>query len=135
MPQAFLKFKPGGHFEIPVWARARRSYDLSMSKRFRVCSLDQESLFLLRCKTRWYQDEGQRHRSVDYQKISEREQHWRSEVERVLHQAQQTGQEEEQRFGRHPVNRIHQFLPWNLASELSNHLEVSQMSTQNRLDT
>ena len=30
------------------------------------------------------------HESVDYQKISEREQHWRSEVERLLNQAQQT---------------------------------------------
>ena len=35
------------------------------------------------------------HRSVDYQKISEREQHWRSEVERLLTQAQQTDQEED----------------------------------------
>ena len=39
------------------------------------------------------------HRSVDYQKIGEREQHWRSEVERLLNQAQQTDQEEDQRFG------------------------------------
>jgi hypothetical protein len=39
------------------------------------------------------------HRSVDYQKISEREQHWRSEVERLLNQAQHTDQEEDQRFG------------------------------------
>src|ERR1700733_9301795 len=38
-------------------------------------------------------------RSVNHQKISEREQHWRSEVERLLKQAQQTDQEEDQRFG------------------------------------
>ena len=38
-------------------------------------------------------------RSVGYEKISEREQHWRSEVERLLNQAQQTDQEEDQRFG------------------------------------
>ena len=36
---------------------------------------------------------------MDYQKIGEREQHWRSEVERLLNQAQQTDQEEDQRFG------------------------------------
>jgi transposase len=38
-------------------------------------------------------------RSVDYQKISEREQHWKAEVERLLNQARQTDQEEDQRFG------------------------------------
>src|SRR5271168_2969550 len=39
------------------------------------------------------------HRSVDYQKISEREQHWRSEVERLLKQAQRIDQEEDKRHG------------------------------------
>src|SRR5207248_9136863 len=39
------------------------------------------------------------HRSVGYEKISEREQHWRSEVERLLNQARQTDEEEDQRFG------------------------------------
>jgi transposase len=38
-------------------------------------------------------------RSVDYQKISEREQYWQAEVERLLNQARQTDQEEDQRFG------------------------------------
>src|SRR5450432_3928586 len=38
-------------------------------------------------------------RSVGYEKISQREQHWRSEVERLLKQAQQTDQGEDQRFG------------------------------------
>ncbi len=36
---------------------------------------------------------------MDYQEISEREQYWRSEVERLLNQAQETDQEEDQRFG------------------------------------
>src|SRR5271168_725943 len=53
------------------------------------------------------------HRSVDYQKISEREQHWRSEVERLLNQAQQTDQEEDQRFG---VSQPSDPLPDELAS-------------------
>jgi transposase len=39
------------------------------------------------------------HRSVDYQKISEREQYWQAEMERLLNQAQQTDQEEDQHFG------------------------------------
>lgn len=38
-------------------------------------------------------------RSVGYQKISEREQYWQNEVERLLNQARQTDQEEDQRFG------------------------------------
>src|ERR1700678_3262608 len=38
-------------------------------------------------------------RSVDYQKISEREQYWQNEVERLLQQAQQTDQQEDQGFG------------------------------------
>ena len=53
------------------------------------------------------------HRSVDYQKISEREQHWRSEVERLLKQAQQTDQQEDQRFG---VGQPADPLPDDLAS-------------------
>jgi transposase len=38
-------------------------------------------------------------RSVSYQKISDREQYWQNEVERLLQQAQQTDQQEDQRFG------------------------------------
>ena len=38
-------------------------------------------------------------RSVSYQKISEREQYWQNEVQRLLKQAQQTDQQEDQRFG------------------------------------
>jgi transposase len=38
-------------------------------------------------------------RSVGYQKISEREQYWQAEVERLLNQARQTDQKEDQRFG------------------------------------
>jgi hypothetical protein len=34
-----------------------------------------------------------------------------------------------ERIADHPVNRIHEFLPWNLASELPNHLGASQVST------
>jgi transposase len=38
-------------------------------------------------------------RSVRYDRISEREQHWRAEVARLLRQAQQTDREEERRLG------------------------------------
>ena len=38
-------------------------------------------------------------RSVKYERISEREQHWRAEVARLLQQAQQTDREEERRLG------------------------------------
>jgi transposase len=34
-----------------------------------------------------------------------------------------------ERIADHPVNRIHQLLPWNLASELPNHLDTSEVST------
>jgi transposase len=38
-------------------------------------------------------------RSVSYQKISDREQYWQDEVQRLLEQAQQADQQEDQRFG------------------------------------
>src|SRR3984885_12413768 len=38
-------------------------------------------------------------RSVRYERISEREQHWRAEVARLVRQAQQTDREEERRLG------------------------------------
>ena len=38
-------------------------------------------------------------RSVSYQKISDREQYWQNEVQRLLKQAQQTDQQEDQLFG------------------------------------
>jgi hypothetical protein len=41
-------------------------------------------------------------RSMNYQKVSEREQHWRAEVLRLLSQAQQTDREEDQRLGSAP---------------------------------
>jgi hypothetical protein len=38
-------------------------------------------------------------RSMNYEKLSEREQHWRAEVARLLSQAQQMDREEDQRLG------------------------------------
>ena len=39
-------------------------------------------------------------RSVPYAKLSEREQHWKQEVERLLAEAEQTDQQEDQRWGK-----------------------------------
>src|SRR5260370_25738390 len=39
-------------------------------------------------------------RSVGHEKLSEREQYWQATVERLLAEAQQTDQEEDQRFGK-----------------------------------
>jgi Transposase domain (DUF772) len=53
------------------------------------------------CSHRWHQNHGHasNRRSVSYQKISDREQCWQNEVQRLLKQAQQTDQQEDQRFG------------------------------------
>ena len=67
------------------------------------------------------------HRSVDYQKISEREQHWRSEVERLLNQAQQTDQQEDQRFG---VGQPADPLPDDLASAQKRLQRLQQAKTE-----
>ena len=67
------------------------------------------------------------HRSVDYQKISEREQHWRSEVERLLNQAQQTDQEEDQRFG---VGQPADPLPDDLANAQKRLQRLQQAKTE-----
>ena len=46
-------------------------------------------------------------RSARYERISEREQHWRAEVARLLSQAQQTDREEERRLGLdHAANQL-----------------------------
>ena len=52
-------------------------------------------------------------RSVRYERISEREQHWRAEVERLLRQAQQTDREEERRLG---LDQVANQLPDELAN-------------------
>jgi transposase len=63
------------------------------------------------------------HRSVDYQKICEREQHWRSEVERLLKQAQQTDQEEDQPLG---ISQPADALPEELANAQTRLLRLQQ---------
>jgi transposase len=45
-------------------------------------------------------------RSVRYERISEREQHWRAEVARLLSQAQQTDRQEDQLLGSEQANRL-----------------------------
>ena len=46
-------------------------------------------------------------RSVKHERISEREQHWRAEVARLLNLAQQTDREEERRFSQdHAANQL-----------------------------
>ena len=52
-------------------------------------------------------------RSVKYDRISEREQHWRAEVARLLQQAQQTDREEERRLG---LDQVANQLPDELAN-------------------
>jgi len=66
-------------------------------------------------------------RSVGYEKISEREQHWRSEVERLLNQAQQTDQDEDQRFG---VGQPADPLPDDLASAQKRLRRLQQARTE-----
>lgn len=66
-------------------------------------------------------------RSVGYEKISEREQHWRSEVERLLNQAQQTDQDEDQRFG---VGQPADPLPDDLASAQKRLQRLQQARTE-----
>src|SRR5271168_381163 len=67
------------------------------------------------------------HRSVDYEKISEREQHWRSEVERLLKQAQQTDQKEDQRLG---VGKRADPLPDDLANAQKRLQRLQQAKTE-----
>ena len=67
------------------------------------------------------------HRSVDYQKISEREQHWRSEVERLLKQAQQTDQKEDHRLG---VGKPADPLPDDLANAQKRLQRLQQAKTE-----
>src|SRR5271154_4725699 len=67
------------------------------------------------------------HRSVGYERISEREQHWRSEVERLLNQAQQTDQQEDQRFG---VGQPADPLPDDLASAQKRLQRLQQAKTE-----
>ena len=66
-------------------------------------------------------------RSVGYERISEREQHWRSEVERLLNQAQQTDQEEDQRFG---AGQPSDPLPDDLASAQKRLQRLQQARTE-----
>jgi hypothetical protein len=66
-------------------------------------------------------------RSVGYEKISEREQHWRSEVERLLNQAQQTDQDEDQRYG---VGQPADPLPDDLASAQKRLQRLQQARTE-----
>jgi transposase len=66
-------------------------------------------------------------RSVGYEKISEREQHWRSEVERLLNQAQQTDQDEDLRFG---VGQPADPLPGDLASAQKRLQRLQQARTE-----
>ena len=67
------------------------------------------------------------HRSVDYQKICEREQHWRSEVERLLNQAQQTDQQEDQSSG---VSQATDSLPKDLANAQMRLQRLQQARTE-----
>jgi len=67
------------------------------------------------------------HRSVDYQKISEREQHWRSEVERLLSQAQQTDQVENQHFG---IGQVADPMPDDLANAQKRLQRLQQAKTE-----
>jgi transposase len=67
------------------------------------------------------------HRSVDYQEISEREQHWRSEVERLLNQAQRTDQQEDQSFG---VSQPADPLPEDLANAQKRLQRLQQAKTE-----
>jgi transposase len=67
------------------------------------------------------------HRSVDYQKISEREQHWQAEVERLLNQAQQTDQQEDQSFG---VSQSADSLPEDLANAQKRLQRLQQAKTE-----
>jgi transposase len=66
-------------------------------------------------------------RSVGYEKISQREQHWRSEVERLLKQAQQTDREEDKRFG---VGQPADPLPVDLASAQKRLQRLQQAKTE-----
>jgi len=66
-------------------------------------------------------------RSVRYERISEREQHWRAEVARLLKQAQQTDREEERRLG---LDQTANQLPDELANAQKRLERLQQAKTE-----
>jgi transposase len=66
-------------------------------------------------------------RSVRYERISEREQHWRAEVARLLRQAQQTDREEERRLG---LDQASNQLPDELANAQSRFERLQQAKAE-----
>jgi transposase len=66
-------------------------------------------------------------RSVEYQTISQREQHWRSEVERLLNQARQVDQQEDQRFA---AGQLTDSLPADLVNAKKRLERLQQAKTE-----